>query len=117
MRARGIAGRTPVGALVLGAVGVATAVLAVLGYFSLRQWETSAELLFREQARDMARMAAEKAGMSLAQADDELLGEMQRLAARGDVSPGLVEQWRAGRRDVGRVYLLRRDGRILHPPS
>jgi signal transduction histidine kinase len=117
MRSRWAAGRIPAGALVLGAVGVATAVLAVLGYFSLRQWETSAELLFREQARDMARMAAEKAGMSLAQAEDELLADVQRLAGRGDVSPAVVEQWRAGRRAVGRVYLLGRDGRLLHPAS
>ena len=34
--------------LVFGAVIAATAVLAVLGYVSLRQWQASAELLFRE---------------------------------------------------------------------
>ena len=37
----------------IAAVVVAAAVLAVLGYVSLRQWQVSAELLFREQAREM----------------------------------------------------------------
>ncbi len=41
-------------ALTFGTVLVASAILAVLGYLSLRRWEASAELLFREQARDMA---------------------------------------------------------------
>jgi hypothetical protein len=51
-------------ALTFGAVLLATAILAVLGYLSLRHWEASAELLFREQARDMAAMAAEKIEMT-----------------------------------------------------
>src|SRR5512145_1877273 len=50
---------------VLGAVVVAAAVLAALGWVSLRQWERSAELVYREQARDMAAMAAEKLEMLL----------------------------------------------------
>ena len=50
--------------LTFGAVLLATAILAVLGYLSLRHWEASAELLFREQARDMAAMAAEKIEIS-----------------------------------------------------
>lgn len=40
-------------------------IVAILGYVSLRQWETSADLLFREQARDVAAMAAEKVEMLL----------------------------------------------------
>ena len=47
-------------AVTFGAVLVATAILAVLGYLSLRHWEPSADLLFREQSRDMVAMAAEK---------------------------------------------------------
>src|SRR5712691_11328968 len=46
-------------------VVVAAAVLAALGWVSLRQWERSAELVVREQARDMAAMAAEKIEMVL----------------------------------------------------
>ena len=38
------------------AVVVAAAVLAALGWISLRQWERSAQLVVREQARDMAAM-------------------------------------------------------------
>ena len=47
------------------ASSLAAAILAVLGYLSLRQWEASAERAFREQARDMADMAAEKVEMAL----------------------------------------------------
>jgi membrane protein DedA with SNARE-associated domain len=46
------------GFFTFGAATVAAAVLAMLGYLSLRQWEASAELLLRGQARDMAAMAA-----------------------------------------------------------
>ena len=105
------------GVLVFGAVALAAAVLAVLGYLSLRQWETSAELLFREQARDMARMAAEKVGMTLAKAEDDLLAGVQALAARPDFSPRLVDEWRSGRPLVARVYLLDRGGRVMYPSS
>jgi signal transduction histidine kinase len=105
------------GVLVLGAVALAAAVLAVLGYLSLRQWETSAELLFREQARDMARMAAEKVGMTLAMAEDDALAGIQELAARPDLSPRVVDEWRAGRPLVARAYLLDRQGRVLYPPA
>src|SRR5882724_10721838 len=66
-------------ALAFGAVLLATAILAVLGYLSLRHWETSAELLFREQARDMAVMAAEKIEMTVLKSEEECLGALQRL--------------------------------------
>src|SRR5436190_11001247 len=66
------------------AVVVAAAVLAALGWVSLRQWERSAELVAREQARDMATMAAEKFEMVL----------------RG-VPGGVVERLRAAVRDGG----------------
>ena len=51
--------------LILPAVVVAAAVLAALGWVSLRQWERSAELVYREQPRDMDAMAAEKLEMLL----------------------------------------------------
>jgi len=59
------------GVLTFGAVILATAILAVLGYVSLRQWEASAELPFREQARDMAAMAAEKVEMAILKSEEE----------------------------------------------
>ena len=53
----------------------AIALIMGLGYVSLRQWERSAELLFREQARDVAAMAADKIEMLLRQSQ-LLLGEV-----------------------------------------
>ena len=53
------------GVMTFGAVLLATAILTVLGYLSLRHGEASAELLLREQARDMAVMAAEKIEMAI----------------------------------------------------
>jgi uncharacterized protein YceH (UPF0502 family) len=66
-------------ALTFGAVLLATAILAVLGYLSLRHWEASAELLFREQARDMAAMAAEKIEMTILKSEEECLTGLQLL--------------------------------------
>jgi hypothetical protein len=37
--------------LALLAIAVPAAIVAVLGFVSLRHWQASAELLFREQAR------------------------------------------------------------------
>ena len=70
----------------LAIVGPAV-IVAVLGYVSLRQWERSAELLFREQARDVAAMAADKIEMLLRQSDDELLGRLGAVVERGDLRP------------------------------
>ncbi len=64
---------TRFGILTFGAVILATAILAVLGYLSLRQWEASAELLLRERARDMATMAAEKVEMAIRKSEEESL--------------------------------------------
>ena len=44
--------------LIFVAVFAAAAVLAALGYLSLRRWEVAAERQLREQARDTAAMAA-----------------------------------------------------------
>src|SRR5258706_562914 len=40
--------------LALLATAVPATIVALLGYISIRQWEKSSELLYREQARDMA---------------------------------------------------------------
>ena len=68
----------------LGAVVVAAAVLAALGWISLRQWERSAEFVFREQARDMATMAAEKLEMVLRRVPDDVVTRLRSAAAAGD---------------------------------
>src|SRR5436190_13216691 len=73
----------------LVAVVVAAAVLAALGWVSLRQWERSAELVVREQARDMAAMAAEKIEMGLRGVPDDVLARL-RTAARA-ASPGALD--------------------------
>ena len=51
--------------LALLAIAVPATIVAILGYISIRQWEASSELLYREQARDMASMAAAKIEMML----------------------------------------------------
>jgi signal transduction histidine kinase len=74
----------------LAAVVLPAAVVAVLGWVSLRQWERAADLLLREQARDMASMAAEKVEMVLRQAEDAFGDRLQALlSARGLDAPAL----------------------------
>src|SRR2546430_17089885 len=63
----------------LGARGVSATIVAGLGYVSLRQWETAADQLFREQARDVAAMATEKVEMMLRHAEDAFLDRLQVL--------------------------------------
>jgi signal transduction histidine kinase len=58
-------------------------VLATLGFVSLRQWERSAELVARDQARDMAAMAAEKVEMVLRDVPPGVLLRLQAAAATG----------------------------------
>ena len=73
------------------AVVVAAAVLAALGWVSLRQWERSAELVFRDQARDMAAMAAEKVEMVLREVPDDVIARLRAAAAGADAGPGALE--------------------------
>ena len=103
--------------LTFGAVLIATAILAGLGYLSLRHWEASAELLFREQARDMALMAAEKIEMTILKNEEEYLGDLQRLVLAPDFRPDSVGAWEARTPLADRVYLVDREGRLLHPPA
>jgi signal transduction histidine kinase len=102
-------------ALTFGAVLLATAILAVLGYLSLRHWETSAELLFREQARDMAAMAAEKIEMTVLKSEEECLTGLQLLLGEPDVRPGMIEAWKGKTPLVERVYLVDRQGTLRYP--
>src|SRR5207247_899773 len=72
-------------------IAVPTIIVAVLGYVSLRQWERSAELLFREQARDVAAMAVDKIEMLVRQSDDEVLARLGAIVESADPSPARLE--------------------------
>ena len=98
-----------------GAVIAATAVLAVLGYVSLRQWQASAELLFREQARDMATMAAEKVEMAILKTEEECLSSLQVILMDPAVRPESLEAWSRKNPLFDRVSLMDRGGRVLYP--
>src|SRR5262249_3728882 len=86
--------------------------LAVLGYLSLRRWQASADLLFREQARDMATMAAEKIEMAIAKSEEESLGGLQRVLLASDFGPAAIEAWKASAPLVEHVALVDRAGRV-----
>jgi signal transduction histidine kinase len=92
-------------------------VVAILGYVSLRQWERSAELLFREQARDVAAMAADKIEMVLRQSDDELLARLATIVERGDVRPETLDAFARATPLVQRLYLFDRGGALLYPSA
>jgi signal transduction histidine kinase len=99
------------------AIVVPAVIVAALGYVSLRQWERSAELLFREQARDVASMAADKIEMLLRQSDDELLARLQALVEGGDLRPETLEGFARQTPLVQRVYLFDRAGRLRYPAA
>jgi signal transduction histidine kinase len=99
------------------AIVLPTAILAVLGYLSLRQWKTSSELLFRQQAREMASMAAEKIEMVLVRTEDEILVSLQSLVASPDFAPAALEKLLAATPLIQRLYLFDRRGAPLFPSS
>jgi signal transduction histidine kinase len=99
------------------AIAAPAVTVALLGYVSLRQWERSAELLFREQARDVASMAADKIEMLLRQSDDELLGRLATMVERGDLRPETLEAFTRATPLVQRLYLFDRGGRLLYPST
>lgn len=99
----------------LFAIVLPAAILAVLGYLSLRQWESSAELLVREQARDMASMAAEKVEMVLLHAEDEILARIRSIMAGPDFSPPALEKLVADTPLIQRLYLFDRRGKLVFP--
>jgi signal transduction histidine kinase len=96
---------------------VPATVVAALGYVSLRHWQASAELLFREQARDMAVMAADKIEMTLRETEDALLDRLQAaLAGVGSPSVALA-QFQASHPLVHRLYVFDRQGELVYPTS
>ncbi len=102
-------------AFALLAILLPAAILAVLGFLSLRQWETSAELLLRERARDMAAMAAEKAEMALSRLEDEILERIQAVLQRPDFVPAALREIPASVPLIHRLYLFDRRGQLLFP--
>ena len=96
------------------AIVVPAVIVAVLGYVSLRQWERSAELLFREQARDVASMAADKIEMLLRQHDDELLAGLAAIVERGEREGPTLEAFTRDHPLVRRLYLFDRGGRLVY---
>jgi signal transduction histidine kinase len=104
-------------ALVLLAIAVPAVVVAVLGYLSLRQWQISAELLFREQARDVAVMAAQKVDMMLRHADDAFVDRLQLQLARGDDGAAALDRLVAETPLVRRLYLVGPGGRLRYPAA
>ncbi|MBI4638104.1 MAG: HAMP domain-containing histidine kinase [Candidatus Rokubacteria bacterium] len=98
------------------AIVVPAAIVAVLGYVSLRQWASSAELLFREQARDMAAMAAEKVEMLLRHAEEEFLARLETELASG-VRAAALDDLVTQAPLVDRLYLFDRAGELLYPAS
>ena len=102
-------------ALALLAIVAPAAIVAVIGYVSIRQWESSSELLYREQARDMATMAAEKVEMTLRRAEDGFLDRLQAVL-RTEASPGrAVDALLAESPLVRRLYLVGRRGELVYP--
>ena len=99
------------------AVVLPAVILAILGYVSLRQWETSAELLFKEQAREMASMAAEKVEMVLVRAEDEILARIQSVLTSSDLTPQFLEKLLTETPLVQRLYLFDRRGKLLFPST
>jgi len=99
------------------AVVLPAAILAVLGYVSLRQWEASAELLFREQARDLASMTTEKVEMLLSHTEDEILSRIEAILQRSGFTPATLGEVAATVPLIGRLYLVDRGGRLLFPAA
>ena len=90
-------------------------ILAIFGYLSLRQWQTSAELLFREQARDMASMAAEKLEMVLRRTEDDILRRIQSVLANPGSAPDSLQGLQATTPVIQHLYLFDRRERLLFP--
>jgi signal transduction histidine kinase len=95
--------------LALAAIVVPAAIVAALGYVSLRQWQRSADSLFREQARDIAVMACDKVEMVLKRAEDDLLARLQQAIDRGEP----LDRFAAQAPLVARLDLFDRNGRPL----
>jgi len=103
--------------MALLAIAVPAAIVAVLGWVSLRHWQASAELLFREQARDMAAMAVDKIEMTLRETENDLIAELESaLEAPGSLATAL-DAFLAAHPLIRRLYLFDRRGELLYPAT
>lgn len=102
-------------ALALVAIVAPATIVAVLGYVSLRQWEASSELLFREQARDMASMAAEKVEMMLRHAEEVFLDRLQATLSAAEAPERALDELVAQSPLIRRLYLFSRRGELFYP--
>jgi signal transduction histidine kinase len=103
--------------LALLAIAVPATIVAILGYISIRQWEASSELLYREQARDMAAMAAAKVEMMLRREEDSFLDRLQGALDADSRSAPAVDEVLARSPLVRRLYLITRRGELLYPKA
>ena len=92
-------------------------ILAVLGYHSLRQWERSAETLFRAQARDLASMTAEKVDMVLRHAEDEIVARLLGVLAGPRPAPEALRAFVASTPLIKGLSVFDRRGTSSLPPS
>jgi signal transduction histidine kinase len=92
-------------------------VVAVLGYVSLRQWAAAAEVLLREQARDVAGMAADKVTMALRMTQEPFLGRLQALLASDRVATTAIDTLLAETPLIRRLCLFDDRGELLYPAS
>jgi len=97
------------------AIVLPAATVAVVGYVSLRQWQRSAELLFRQQARDVAAMAADKVDMLLRATDDEALARLQATLATDGATEAALDRLVATTPIIQRLYAIDHDGGVLYP--
>ncbi len=101
----------------LPAIVLPAVILAVLGYLSLREWQTSAELLFREQARDMASMAAEKVQTVLRRTEDDILSHIQSVLTSPSSASDSFHTLQATTPLIQYLYLFDRREQLLFPPT
>jgi signal transduction histidine kinase len=92
-------------------------ILAILGYHSLRQWERSADMLFRAQTRDLASMTAAKVDMVLRAAEEEGIARLQNLLAGAQPTADAVQAFVAATPLIEGLALFDCRGSLLYPPS
>jgi signal transduction histidine kinase len=89
--------------------------VAVLGWVSLRQWERAADVLLREQARDMASMAAEKVEMVLRHAEDGFVDRLQTVLTAQGVNPAALDRLLADEPLIRDLVLVTSRGDVRYP--
>jgi signal transduction histidine kinase len=94
---------------------VPAGIVAVLGYVSLRHWQASAEVLFREQARDMAVMAADKIEMTLRETEDALVDGLQAALQAPAPLDASLAAFVAAHPLMQRLWVFDRGGELLYP--